>query len=52
MSLPARIGAPRARQDVPVRERHLQLVHPVEAVGHELRHLREIEEKGATAQRR
>jgi hypothetical protein len=44
MSLPARtVSSP---PTPPVRERHLKLVHPVETVGHELHHLREIEEKG------
>jgi hypothetical protein len=46
MSLPAHKDLQRERPQAPERGRHLRLVRPVEAVGGELRHLREIEEEG------
>jgi hypothetical protein len=46
MSLPAHSNPPPARRKAPADERHLRLVHPVEAIQGELRHLRNVEEEG------
>ena len=46
MARVAQTGAHQVRLESPPRERHLRLVHPLDAVEHELRQLREVEERG------